>query len=282
MNPSPTDEQPRDLSSDTIDSWQVDQGDEVIDGCVVREVLGSSSRFEVYLAFDEQRLCPVAVKVLRPSHCSQQSSIDRFAREITITEQLRHPVIVRSLGASLSAPRPYLCLEWLAGPSVSSYLDDEGPIGIPEAVSLAMEVSSGLHYMHASGFAHCDITPRNVILGSPPRLIDFSLARPLRDMDFLSAGTGTKGYRAPEVEGPELHGPPGPHSDIWGLGATLKRALATPSGNPPSHAPAPLKALIVAMLDPHASARPTAAEVFDAAEALMAALPAPDVGFFRP
>lgn len=270
------------MSPDTVDSWQVHDGDEVIEGCIVREVLGSSSRFEVYLAFDEQRLCPVAVKVLRPSHCSQQSSMDRLAREIAITEQLRHPAIVRFLGASLSAPRPYLCLEWVAGPSVSAYLDDEGSIGIPEAVSLAMEVSAGLHYMHESGFAHCDITPRNVILGSPPRLIDFSLARPLLEMDVLSAGTGTKGYRAPEVEEPELHGLPGPHSDIWGLGATLRRALATPSGDLPSDAPAPLRGLIAAMLDAHASARPTAAEVFDAADALMSALPAPDIGFFRP
>lgn len=150
------------------DSWRVDEGEEIVPGCVVRETLGTSRRFEVYLAFDERRLCPVAIKVLRPSHCLQQSSMDRFAREIDITEQLRHPVIVRALGSSLSAPRPYLCLEWLAGPSVAAYLHDEGPIGVPEAVSLAMEISSGLHYMHESGFAHCDITPRNVILGSPP------------------------------------------------------------------------------------------------------------------
>lgn len=268
------------------DSWQLISGDVIVADCTVHERLGGGRDYEAFAAFDGGRLCPVVVKVLRPSRASDPGALRRLHREIEVTGRLNHPGLVRGLHASLDAPRPYLCLERVFGPSVFSAVRGHEALDIAVAVPLLLEVASALHYVHSEGFVHLDVTPANIVLGSPARLIDLSLARPVEDAAHLDGPLGTRGFRAPEVLGVNGEHHAGPASDIWSLAASIHFGLTghmvDDGERLPEHVPSALSGLLSAMLAHDAADRPTAENVFDVADALAAELPAPRIDIFRP
>ena len=268
------------------DSWGLGIGDPIAADCSVQEVLGGGRDFEVFAAFDARRLCPVVMKVLRPSRASDPHGIDRLRREIEIAGRLNHPGLVRGFHASLDPPRPYLCLERVFGTQLLSAVRHEGPVDVAVVIPLLLEVSSALHYMHSQEFVHLDVTPGNVILGSPARLIDLSLARSIADAAELERAVGTPGFRAPEVTDDARVRPPGPWSDVWSLGATVHFALtgqpAIDGGRLPAHLPAALSGLVTAMLAGRPADRPSAEAIFEVADALAESMPAPRIDLFRP
>ena len=145
---------------------------------------------------------------------------------------------------------------------------------------------------------HLDVKPRNIIMGSEPRLIDLSIARELHELSELRTPAGTDAYMAPEQCDPALFHQIGPAADVWGLGVTLYEAIAgrrpfaggdgrfpqlrelpRPLGD---RVPAPLAAAVMSCLAFEPGDRPAAGELGDALEPLVAALPAPRIGRFRP
>jgi serine/threonine protein kinase len=95
---------------------------------------------------------------------------------------------------------------------------------------LAVELASVLHFLRYVGYVHLDVKPSNIIMGSPARLIDLSVARTLELAENLDHSVGTDDYMAPEQVEPPKRGRPGPASDVWGVGATLYHAI---EGAPP-------------------------------------------------
>jgi len=268
------------------DSWELSVGQSVAADCTVQELLGGGRDFEVFAAFDTRRLCPVVMKVLRPSKALDPAAVDRLRREIEVTGRLNHPGLVRGFHASLDPPRPYLCLERVFGPPLLEAVRDEGPVDVAVAVPLMLEAASALHYMHSQGFVHLDVTPVNVILGSPARLIDLSLARSIADATEIDGAVGTRGFQPPEIAGVDGAGYPGPWSDVWSLGATayfgLTGETVAEGGSLPAEIPAALGDLIDSMLAESPHDRPTAEAVFESMDVLAGQLPAPRIDLFRP
>jgi serine/threonine protein kinase len=97
---------------------------------------------------------------------------------------------------------------------------------LDQLVPLALQLCSALHYMHGQNMVHLDIKPKNIIMGSPPRLIDLSIARSCGDAERLRIAIGTDGYMAPEQHRPNVNAPVGPPADVWGLGVTLHEAVS--------------------------------------------------------
>ena len=146
---------------------------------------------------------------------------------------------------------------------------------------------------------HLDVKPRNIIMAGSPRLIDLSVARRLDELRALRGHVGTDAYMAPEQCDPELWGAIGPASDVWGLGVTVHEAFTGELPYPrPSrglahpqlaHAttiadgvPLVLQGLLLSCLERRPTDRPTAAELGDALEPFVDALPPPRIGRFRP
>lgn len=273
------------MTSDA-DSWELSVGSLVAADCTMQEHLGGGRDFEVFAAFDTRRLCPVVMKVLRPSKARDPGSVDRLHREIELAGSLNHPGLVRGFHASLDPPRPYLCVERVIGPSLLEIVDEEGPVDVAVAVPLILEVAAALHYMHSSGYVHLDVTPGNVIVGSPARLIDLSLARSIDEAGRLEGAVGTRGFQAPEVVRAGGERRAGPWSDVWSLGATaffgLTGRTAAEGRDLPGHLPAPVIGLIRSMLADAPERRPSAEAVFEAADGLAERLPAPRIDLFRP
>jgi serine/threonine protein kinase len=285
-------------------SWRFEEGEEIAPGRHSVRLLGGGRRYEAYLAWDDTLYSLVVVKILRPSLAADASTRAALASEARALAALNHPAIVRSFGAVLGGDRPHLVLEFIDGPRLSTLIRRYGVI-LEQLMPLALEVCSALHYMSARRIVHLDVKPRNIIMAGPPRLIDLSVAMSLDDIGSIKTPTGTDAYMAPEQCDPERFSEIGPPSDLWGLGVTLYEALArslpfpTPAEDGvsaalrypqlvaeprplPRDTPEPIARAVLACLDTLPEDRPSAAELAEALEPLVAGLPRARLGLFRP
>lgn len=271
-------------------SWGSREGDEIAPGLMALKRVGGGTRFEVYRAIDERRSCVVVAKLLRPDRVDDPTSLRLLRREARMLGRLAHPVIVRCFEATLVGPKPHLVLEHLEGPTLGSLLKRYGPLSIEQLLPLALEVTSALHYLASEEVVHLDIKPDNIIMGAPPRLIDFSIARSFERASSLRRPVGTRHTMAPEQCRPDSFGGVDAAADIWGLGVTLYEATCarpaftaagsesypqlTKASEPlPAGTPQVLAEAIMRCLDTDPAARPTPAEISALLEPLVAALP---------
>jgi eukaryotic-like serine/threonine-protein kinase len=207
-------------------SWRFEQGDEIVTGRSAVKALGGGFRYEAILAWDDDLHALVVVKVVRPGLVDDERTLRGLASEVELLERLNHPVLLRSFGAELGGPRPHVVLEHLEGPRLSSLLRRYGPLPVEQLVPLALQLCSAVHYLGVAGVAHLDIKPSNIIMGGPPRLIDLSVARTVDRCAEISSAVGTDAYMAPEQCRPGRGHPLGAAADVWGIGATLFRAVS--------------------------------------------------------
>jgi serine/threonine protein kinase len=166
------------------------------------------------------------VKLLRPDQVEDRSSRRGLRREVAALAAVNHPVVVRGLRHDVDGPRPHVVLEHIDGPRLSTLLRRHGRLQEQQYLPLAIDVAAALHYLRHIGWTHLDIKPSNIIMGSPARLIDLSVARPVEDATALRHLIGTDAYMAPEQCDPVEAAAPSPASDVWGLAATLFHAVA--------------------------------------------------------
>jgi len=281
-------------------TWGLVEGDAIAPGRTVLRRLGGGRRYEVLLVWDDHRLAVLVAKMLRPDQAGEPGALRELGREAAVLARLGHPVVVRGFAASTDGPFPHLLLEHLEGPTLQSLLERHGPLGLEQLLPLGMHVASALHYLAKESTVHLDVKPDNLVMGAPPRLIDFSVARTVEAAARLGRPVGTDGYMAPEQCGAGGNGVPtvGPAADVFGLGATLHHALtgerpfprepgARDSGDPearfpqlvrgpsplPRRTPPLLRDLLAAMLAREPADRPAAAGVAGALEPLVDELP---------
>ena len=207
------------------DSWGFAEGDPITAELSALKLLGGGSAFEAWLAFDEITFSAVVVKVLRPSQVEDESSLRGLRREVSALAEINHPVVVRGLRGAADDERPHVVLENIDGPRLSSLIRRYGRLQDYQYLPLAIDIAASLHYFAHIGWTHLDIKPSNVIMGSPARLIDLSVARPEVDARRLTYPIGTDAYMSPEQCDPGARVPTYA-SDVWGLGATLFHAVA--------------------------------------------------------
>jgi serine/threonine-protein kinase len=286
------------------ESWHLEEGDEIVPGRYAVDLLGGGRRFEAYLAWDDAMHALVVAKILRPDLVESRRALASLAREAQALEALAHPSLVRGFGAVLDGRRPHVLLEYLDGPRLSTLVRRYGVI-LEQLLPLALELCSALHYMAGRGIVHLDVKPKNIVMSAPPRLIDLSVAQRIDALAALDTPIGTDPYMAPEQTDPARFDELGPPADVWGLGVTLHEAIAGTLPFPPPLEgaetlsvrfpqtvadPAPLPRevppavaeVVSATLEKRPADRPTAGEVAERLEPMVAGLPRPRLGLFRP
>jgi serine/threonine protein kinase len=210
----------------TDTAWRFEEGDEIAPGLFATKLLGGGSKHEAYLAWDDRLFALVVVKILRPHVVDDASARRQIADEAGALVALQHPVLPRCFGAYADGDRPYLVLEFLEGPRLSTLIRKQGALAMEQALPLAIQLCSALHYMAYEGWVHLDVKPKNVVMGAPPQLIDLSIAVPVDRVGDLSGPIGTDAYMAPEQCGVPDAGRISPATDIWGLGVTVYEGIA--------------------------------------------------------
>jgi eukaryotic-like serine/threonine-protein kinase len=284
--------------STALESWGFAEGDEIVPGRRAVSLLGGGYRYEAWLAWDEHLRSLVVAKVIRPDQTEDAVARRTLVREAAMLDRLAHPLLVRSFGSDTDGPRPHLVLEFVEGPRLSTLIRRFGLI-LEQAVPLALNLCSALHYMAEEGVVHLDVKPRNIIMAGSPRLIDLSVARGLDERGSLQGPIGTDAYMAPEQCDPDRRPEIGSPADLWGLGVTVHEAFTGELPYPPPSRDAPhpqlvhpprmaegvppkLRPLLLSCLEDRPVDRPRAGDLADALEPFVAALPAPKIGRFRP
>lgn len=165
---------------------------------------GSMSR--VYRAVDNETGRTVCLKVqLREKNAAavaRASGHEARPLEGEVAIQMVHPHIVRTYeyGDSNKGDH-YLVMEYIDGVSLQ-YIRESRLARTAQRVEFLAQAAEGLAAVHAAGFMHHDINPRNYLVDREHRvkLIDFGLAVP-NTPAFRRPGnrTGTLQYMAPEL-----------------------------------------------------------------------------------
>ncbi|HNN90880.1 MAG TPA: HEAT repeat domain-containing protein [Pseudomonadota bacterium] len=116
----------------------------------------------VYRALHTVLQSPFAIKVLL--HPQMKKAQQHFLQEARLASKINHPntVYIADFGV-LADDRPYLAMEFLAGPTLSGLLK-AGPMDALRAAQIALQIARGLQAVHDKGIIHCDLKPENVFV----------------------------------------------------------------------------------------------------------------------
>ena len=179
---------------------------------------------ELYQVWSNKHWCALTGKIVAPEHLGDGPP-QSFRKEARVLSRLRHPNIVQLFGSGVAEGRPFLLLEYLAGPSLFDVLEGlaKRRLHVPDAIRAAMGVGAAVHYLHRCGFLYRDLKPANIHLREGvPVLLDFDVVRPIEPRRRPADRLGTAPYMAPEQV---LREPLTPATDVYGLGALLYEML---------------------------------------------------------
>ena len=198
----------------------------------ITEKLGEGGMGVVYKATDTELNRPVALKFLAPHLLRDEEGRKRFRREAQAAAALDHPNICTVYEIGQAEDQSFIAMAFLEGRTLSKRIAD-GPLKLPEALSIAIQMGEGLEAAHDKGVVHRDIKPDNVMLMKGSRglvkLMDFGLAQLAESSKLTREGTtlGTPIYMSPEQA---LGESTDKRSDVWALGVVLYEMVA---GRPP-------------------------------------------------
>jgi serine/threonine-protein kinase len=263
------------------------------------EVLGSGGTGVVRRARDTVLERPVALKLLRAG-TSDEVVRARLRAEAQLAGALVHPGVaqVYDYGEDDSGdePAPYIVMQYVEGTSLWHVLRERRTLPAEEVMDLVAQTASALTAAHGAGIVHRDLKPANILVTDDGRavVVDFGIARTLDAEPLTATGTiiGTADYISPEQTRGETATT---LSDVYSLGMVAYECL---SGHKPFHretqvatalahlqdeapqlggdVPAGVRRLVTRMIAKDADARPTAAEVSEAAARLRDLAGAPD------
>nr|WSY52888.1 protein kinase [Streptomyces sp. NBC_00886] len=215
--------------------------------------LGAGGMGRVWLAYDEELACEVAVKEISlpdvprdagepamgvpPLERSREwGSIARARSEARHAARLRgHPHVATVHDVVVHEGLPWIVMEYVPdGVDLQAVLRRSGPLPPDRVARIGLAVLDALTAGHRIGILHRDVKPANILLapnasGDPYArvlLTDYGIAlQPESREPRLTATAGilgTPGYLAPERARGEPHTPA---ADLFSLGATLYAAV---------------------------------------------------------
>lgn len=190
--------------------------------------IGQGGMAVVYKAQDLSLGRVVAVKILRDNLTGDAEFLARFQHEARSAANLAHPSIVTVHDFGRDGGRYYIVMEHIEGKDLKSYIKEQGPLTIDQAVDLAIQICAGVGYAHRAGLVHCDIKPQNMLVTSDGRIkiTDFGIARALASIqpgETTDVVWGSPQYYSPEQAAGEH---PTPASDVYSIGIVLFEMLA--------------------------------------------------------
>jgi hypothetical protein len=181
----------------------------------------------------------VAVKQLHQSADGElpQKEIDRFRAELILLSRLDHENVVKCYGGILSssAASPLaIVMEFVAETLKRRITKSGGLVGtmaFAEFVEIALGMARGIAFLHDKAIIHRDLKPGNVLLrGNVAKLCDFGISRSHEGTSAMTR-IGTPSFMAPEVLKSE---PYGKSVDVYSFGmiAWQMSTAAHPFGKP--------------------------------------------------
>ncbi len=215
----------------------------------IQAKVGGGGMGIVYLAKDITLNRFVAVKRLNATANCDAALRKRFLNEAHAVAALNHIHIVHIYALGEDDEGPYIVMEYVEGPSVTSgsrknevgvssvnppltldgQVENNGQYTLSEAVNLVIKIAKAIAYAHSAGVIHRDLKPSNILLDADgePKVVDFGLARRASSGESKLTKPGEKlisiGYGAPEQEADASISDE--RADVYGLGGILFFAI---------------------------------------------------------
>ncbi|MET8001879.1 serine/threonine-protein kinase [Nonomuraea glycinis] len=168
--------------------------------------LGTGSRGIVYDAYDDQ---------------GRRFAVRVPCRDLAPIRRVAHRHLAEVVAVRLDGRVPYVVSEFADGPDLRQAVSRHGPYRGDELVTLAVNVASALHALHADRLTHHDLRPDKVLLTRcGPKVIG---------VGGPGAVGGTRTYLAPEVF---MGQPAGAAADVFAWGGLV---LYAATGEDPFH-----------------------------------------------
>ena len=180
------------------------------------DLVGRGGFGVVYRAWDSRLDKEVALKLIPAGTTLLDAAIGGEARRLA---RVRHPNVVTIHGADSANGQFGLWMEFVRGRTLRQIIEERGPFGAHEALTLGAEVARALAAVHAAGLVHRDLKAHNVMREDGGRLVlmDFGAGEDL-ESTAPRRTAGTPAYMAPELF---IDQRATPQSDIYSLGVLL-------------------------------------------------------------
>jgi non-specific serine/threonine protein kinase len=144
----------------------------------IAEQLGSGGMGDVYRAQDTKLGRDVALKFLPASYQYDRDRRDRFFREARAASALRSPNTAAIYDIGEYDGSSFIVMEFVEGATLSTTIS-RGPLPVPDAINIALQVADALDEAHSLGIVHRDIKSTNLMITERGlvKVLDFGLAK---------------------------------------------------------------------------------------------------------
>lgn len=164
----------------------------------------------------------VAIKTPHPASADDPAANrrvqQRLHQETRVLAMLQHAHVVRLIDKGMAeGGRIFAVLEFIPGETLRDFLQNNGPLPLPDTLALMAQLLDALTFLHQHQVVHRDLKPENLMIVSTGtalhlKLLDFGLASHQGEPRFMTGVEGTPAYCAPE----QLRGEPCvPATDIY-------------------------------------------------------------------
>ncbi len=195
--------------------------------------LGHGGMGSVWVAYHLSLQTEVAVKFMSCNLGNNEVIRERFAREATVSAQMKHPHVVQTFDFGFTQDGvPFIVMELLEGEDLDQHLERVGRLSLPTTVDIVRQTCKALSKAHSLGLIHRDIKPANVFLSDCDgemfaKIVDFGVAKqPSTAPEAITmdgALVGTPYYMSPEQA---LNPKSVDHrSDLWSVAVVAYRCI---------------------------------------------------------
>lgn len=154
----------------------------------------------------------VAIKILLPELTSKTSYLERFEREATAAQLLKHPNVLQVLDVgcvhyATTGPLHYMVAEYFENKNLMQTVQERGPLPVDVAAEYIRQAAKGLSCAHGNGIVHRNLKPNNLVVDGlgQVRITNLGVARFLNEEDaesltlrYQEKVIGTAAFMAPE------------------------------------------------------------------------------------
>ena len=218
-----------------------------IPGYRIVRSLSEGNRAHIYLAEQQSLQRLVALKVLSFAMSDDDGSKRRVIEEGKAAARLTHPNLLSVFDIGEADGRHYIATEYVSGGTMRDRLSN-GALEMDKVLSIALDLATGLKFLHSQGFLHRDIKPTNVFFREDGTALlgEAGVARAVsgKTPENEQVAFGSPHYMSPE-RAQAL--PSDARSDQYSLAVVIWEALA---GKPPFDADDPFQVAIKHISEP--------------------------------
>ncbi len=196
-------------------------GDLWMDRYRIDREIGRGAMGRVMLATDEMVGEPLILKFMHPELTAEESSRERFLREVKYSRRVSHPNVIRIHDMLSKDNLSAISMEYFDSKGIDEYLKEKKFFEPEEGLEILLQVANGMAAAHNQEVIHRDLKPSNILMNDEGlvKIVDFGIASASSNTDSTLTKTGsiigTPAYLSPE----RAKGQDADHrSDIYALG----------------------------------------------------------------